>query len=205
MDNKVLYNISYGLYLLSVKENGKDNACIINTAVQIAKDPVRISVSVIKENYTCEILHRTGEFTLSFISEDAKMPLFKVFGMQTGRDTDKFEEVDYAERGKNGIFHLGSFTNGYLDCKVIDSIDLGSHVLFIAEVKDGEILSERPSCTYSYYQKSVKPSAAVPKLSKGYRCSVCGYVYEGGDMPDDFLCPLCNHGKEDFEYFELNT
>jgi len=196
MNKKALYNITYGLYLLSVCHEGRDNACIINTAVQVANDPVRIAISVIRQNHTCDLLLQTGEFNLSALSTDAPFSLFKHFGMQSGREVDKFQSFTDVTRSGNGLYYLTQYANAYLSAKVVERMDLGSHMLFIAEVTDGEVLAQTPCCTYGYYQSDIKPKPA-PIQKKGWVCSVCGYVHEG-DLPDDFLCPLCSHGKEDF-------
>lgn len=196
MDPKAFYKITYGLYLLSAQQDGRDNACVINTAVQVASEPMRISISVIKKNRTCEMIAASGRFNLSSLTEDTPFSLFQRFGMQSGRDVDKFAGFEGTERSENGLTYLKD-ANMYLSARVVDSIDLGSHILFIAEPTQAQVLSERPSCTYGFYQSSIKPRPqAAPK--KSWVCSVCGYVYEGDEVPDDFLCPLCKHGKEFF-------
>jgi len=197
MNPKCMYKITYGLYLLSAKKDGKDNACIINTAVQIANDPVRISVAVIKGGCTHDMILETGEFNVSPLTVDAPFDLFKHFGMQTGRNAEKCAGRSDLARSANGLVYLTENAGGYLSCRVVQKQDLGSHTLFIAEVADGETLSARPLCTYAYYQSDIKVKPA-PKVKKGWVCSVCGYVYEGEDMPEDFICPLCKHGKKDF-------
>ena len=202
MNTKALYNLTYGLYLLSANKDGKDNACIINTAVQIANNPARISIAAIKGNLTHDMILSTGTFNLSSITTDAPFSLFQRFGMQTGRDTDKFAGFNFTSRSENGLLYLTKYANAFLSLKVTDSIDLGSHTLFIAELTDGEGLSSDPSCTYSYYQTTIKRSAPKPSSKKGFKCKICGYVHEGTELPEDFLCPLCKHGPEDFEYFE---
>ena len=197
MDTKALYKMTYGLFLLTAQEDGKDNGCIINTAIQVANEPTRISVAVIRQNKTCDMILNTGVFNVSSISEDAQFPLFQRFGMQSGRDVDKFEGFSDVERSENGLYYLTKGSNMYLSAKVTEHFDLGSHILFVAELTDAVRLSEVPSCTYAYYQSTIKPK---PKKAekKQWVCSVCGYVYEGEEVPDDFLCPLCHHGKEDF-------
>ena len=198
MNPKAMYNITYGLYLLSAQTDGKDNACIINTAVQVANDPTRIAISVIQNNLTCDMVKASGSFNISAISNDAPFELFKHFGMQSGRTVDKFADFSNVARSENGLYYLTVHANAFISCKVVDSKDLGSHTLFIAEVTDGEVLSTSAPCTYGYYQSNIKPKPA-PAAKKGWVCSVCGYVYEGDEVPDDFLCPLCSHGKEDFQ------
>ncbi len=197
MDPKALQHITYGLYLLSARQNDRDSACIINTAAQVASDPVRISISVNKSNYTCGMILDTGVFTLSALSVDAPFALFQRFGMQSGRDCDKFAGFDGAQRSENGLYHLTRYSSMNLSAKVVQQLDLGSHILFLAEVVDAAVLSDRPACTYSYYQSEIKPKAQKAK-KKQWECAICGYIYEGDPVPDDFICPLCKHGKEDF-------
>ncbi len=199
MDSKALYKLTYGLFLLTAQENGTDNGCIINTAIQIANNPTRISVAVIKNNKTHDMILNTGIFNVSAISATAKFELFQRFGMQSGRDVNKFEGFTDAARSENNLFYLTNAANMYLSAKVTEHFDLGSHTVFIAELTDGKVLSEEPSCTYGYYQSNIKPKPAAPKTQKrSWICSVCGYVYEGDEVPDDFICPICHHGKEDF-------
>ncbi len=197
MDRKAMFNITYGLYMLSVNAGGRDNACIINTAAQVANDPDRIAISVIQKNLTHDMLKETGVFNISALTTDAPFDLFKRFGMQSGRNADKFDGFDKVARSENGLYYLTEYANMYLSGKVVDSMDLGSHTLFIAELTAGEVLSKGACCTYGYYQSDIKPKPA-PAAKKGWVCSICGYVYEGDEVPDDFICPLCNHGKEDF-------
>ena len=199
MDNKALYNLSYGVYLLTANENGRDNGCIINTAVQVANDPARISISVIKGNLTCDMILNTGKFNLSCLDNTTTFDLIRRFGMQSGRNADKFEGLRSAFRAENGILYLADMTNMYLSCKVVQHLDLGSHILFIAELTDAVVMENTPSLTYAQYHAEVKPKPQQ-SAKKQYVCSICGYVYEGQESPDDYLCPLCQHGKE---YFEL--
>lgn len=202
MNTKALYNLTYGVYLLTARENGKDNGCVINTAVQVANNPTRISVAVIKGNLTHDMIKATGECNLSAITEDAPFSLFQHFGMQSGRDTDKFADYPDAARSENGLFYLTKYANAFLSLKVLDSMDLESHTLFICELVDADVLSDEASCTYGYYQTNIKTAAPKPQVKKGWRCKICGYVYEGENLPEDFICPWCKHGAEDFEYFE---
>ncbi|MBP3652801.1 MAG: flavin reductase [Clostridia bacterium] len=198
MNPKALYNITYGLFFLSARQDGRDNACIINTAAQIANDPTRIGIAVIQKNLTHDMILATGEFNVSAIATDAPFDLFKRFGMQPGRTVDKFEGFADAQRTENGLLRLNKYANAWFSCKVVDKIDLGSHTYFIGELKDCEVLASTPSCTYGYYQSDIKPKP-VQAAKKGWVCSVCGYVYEGDEIPDDFICPLCKHKKEDFQ------
>lgn len=197
MDQKALWKLTYGLYLLTAQEDGRDNACIINTAVQVAENPVRVSVSVIKGGLTHDMMQSTGAFNLSALTVDAPFSLYQHFGMQSGRSADKLAGRADVARSGNGLYHLTENAAGWLSCQVVASVDLGTHTLFIGEVTDGEALCDRPLCTYAYYQSDVKPKPA-PMKKKSWVCSVCGYVYEGDEVPEDFLCPLCKHGKDDF-------
>jgi len=155
MNTKALYNITYGVYLLSANENGKDNACIINTAVQVANNPTRISIAAIKGNLTHDMVLSTGRFNLSAISTDAPYSLFQHFGMQSGRSVDKFADFADVARSNNGLYYLTKYANAFLSLKVTESIDLGSHTLFIAELEDAEVLSNESCCTYGYYQTNI--------------------------------------------------
>ena len=196
MDNKVLQTISYGLYVLSVHCGRRDNACIINTAVQAANDTVTIAVN--KANLTCDMLDYTEDFTLSVISEEADFGLFRHCGFQSGRDVEKFEDFPDTRRLKNDTLAVTRGTNAYLSAHILGRQDLGSHMLFIARITDGEMLSDAPSATYAYYHKNIKP--APPKKEKPvWRCRICGYEYEGEELPADFICPICKHGAADFE------
>ena len=205
MDNKALYKLTYGLFLLTAKEGDKDNGCIINTAIQVANNPTRISIAVQKGNHTHDMVLNTGEFNVSAISTAADFELFKRFGMQSGRDVDKFEGFTDVNRSDNGILYLTKGSNMYMSAKVTEHFDLGSHTLFVGELIDAQVLAEAASCTYGYYQSDIKPKPAPKTEKRTWVCSVCGYVYEGDEVPDDFECPLCHHGKSDFVLAEGNT
>lgn len=198
MDNKVMFKLGYGLYVLTAKDE-KDNGCIINTAMQVTTTPNRISITVNKQNYTHDMIVRTGLFNISVISEAADFKLFQHFGFQSGRDADKF--TGYADKAQsaNGLCYVTGGTNAYISGKVLQSVDLGTHTMFIADVTDGEILSDVTSVTYDYYQKNIKPKPEQKTSVKGYRCTICGYIYEGDPLPEDFVCPICKHGASDFE------
>lgn len=196
MSPDALFKLTYGLYLLSVREGGRDNGCVINTAVQVSSDPLRLSISVAKSNLTCEMLAASGRFALSTFTEDTPFSLFQRFGLQSGRTADKFAGFDRAARSDDGLLYLTE-ANMYLTAQVTDQLDLGSHVLFLAEPIHSAVLSDRPTCSYDYYRTHIKPRPqTAPK--KGWVCTVCGFVYEGDEVPDDYICPLCKHGKEAF-------
>ena len=196
MDTKAMYKLGYGLYVLSAHEEGKDNACIVNTVIQVTTTPNRITVAVNKQNYTQGMIQRTNKFNVSVLAQSAPFELFTRFGFQSGRDTDKFAGFE-ARRSGNGLLYVPEHTTAFLSCWVADSMDLGSHMLYLADVTDCEVLSNEDSVTYAYYQKHIKPAPA-PK-AKGWRCRICGYVHEGDDLPEDFVCPTCKHGAIDFE------
>ncbi len=202
MDMKAMFKLTYGLFVLTSSVEEKDNGCITNTAIQVTSEPNRIAIAVNKANYTHDMLLERRAFNVSVISEKASFDLFRHFGFQSGRDVDKFEGFDAFKRAANGIPYITEGTNAYLSASVEQTIDLGSHTLFIASVTDMEVLDEAPSCTYSYYQSDIKPKPQAPAESQGktvWRCTVCGYIYEGEDLPADFICPLCKHPASDFE------
>ena len=199
MNTKALYNLTYGVYFMSAQENGKDNACIINTAVQVANNPTRISIAAIKGNLTHDMILATGKCNLSPLSQDAPFSLFQHFGMQSGRSVDKFADFSDVARSENGLYYLTKYATAFLSLNIVESHDLGSHTLFIGELVDGEVLEKAENCTYGYYQTVIKASASKPAAKTGWRCKVCNHVYEGENLPDDYICPICKHGKEDFE------
>ena len=199
MNTKALYNLTYGVYLMSARDGGKDNACIINTAVQVANNPTRISVAAIKGNLTHDMIVKSGKLNLSALSVDAPFSLFEHFGMNSGRDVDKFATFTDVARSENGLLYLTKYATAFLSLNVVESYDLGSHTLFIGELVDAETLDKAENCTYGYYQTVIKASATKPAEKTGWRCTVCNHVYEGENLPDDYICPICKHGKEDFE------
>ena len=201
-NSKAMYALSYGLFVLTARRGEKDNGCIINTAMQVTTDPNRIIITVNKTNYTHDMVLETGEFTLSVLSQKAEFSPFQRFGFQSGRDVDKFAGFEeHAVRGDNGIDRVTLGTSAWLSCRVVSTLDLGTHTLFLADVLDGDVLSADPSVTYTYYQANIKPKpqAAPPSDKKRWVCTVCGYVYEGDFLPEDFICPLCKHPASDFE------
>ena len=203
MDKKAMYKLTYGLFVLTANENGKDNGCIINTAIQAAGDPNQVTISVSKQNYTHDMIVRTGKFTVSSITEKADFSLFKRFGFQSGKDTDKFQGFDGWMRGINGVTYITESTNAYISVEVEKSVDLGSHTLFIGKVTDMEVLSDDKSVTYEFYQSNIKPKpeqvGTTPKGETVWRCIICGYEYVGEELPEDFICPWCKHPASDFE------
>jgi len=203
MNKKAMYAISYGLFVVTACRDGKDNGCITNTVIQLTSEPNRISVAVNKSNYTCEMIRETGRFTASVIAQDATFDLFRRFGFQSGRDVDKFDGFDSFFRAKNGTLIITEGTNAWISAEVEQTIDLGSHMLFIARVTDMNTIGDVPSATYTYYQEKIKPKPeAVGKTAEGktiWRCRICGYEYVGEELPEDFICPICKHPASDFE------
>ncbi len=193
-----MFKFSYGLFVLTAREEGKDNGCIINTAIQVTADPKQVSICVNKSNHTCGMIQRTGAFGLSFLSQDVDFGTFQHFGFQSGRDTDKFADFSDAARSEEGLMYLTKGANAHISVRVNNTVDLGTHLMFIGDVIEEEVLSDVPSVTYQYYFDHIKPKPEQPK-TKGYVCKICGYIYEGETLPADFICPLCKHGAEDFE------
>lgn len=190
--------LSYGLFVLTAREGQKDNGCIINTAIQVTSSPNRIAITVNKDNYTHDMIVHTKAFNVSILDESAQFDTFKQFGFQSGRDVDKLVEISF-KRSANGIAYLTGECNGYLSGKVVETVDLGTHTMFIADVTEGEVLCDNPSATYAFYHARIKPAAGQQTEKKGFICTVCGYIYEGDVLPPDFICPICKHGAEDFK------
>lgn len=202
MNKKTMYKLSYGLFVVTAN-NGKDNGCITNTLAQVTSEPNRVSLTVAKSNLTHDMILETGRFTASVISEEADFALFRHFGFQSGRDTDKFADFSDCKRAENGCYIITKGTNAYISGKVCQSLDLGTHTMFIADVEEMEVLADTASATYGYYQSDIKPKpeavGTAPDGQTIWRCVICGYEYVGEEIPDDFECPICKHGKADFE------
>lgn len=199
MDKAAIYKVGYGLYMLSAKDGEKDNGCIINTAMQItSQSSIKFIISVNKMNATHDMIKKTKLFNISILTTEAPFNVFEQFGFKSGRDTDKFENIDYVSRDENGILYLTKYTNAYLAFKVIDMIDCDTHTIFLSELTNAKSLSDVESLTYNYYQKNIKPRPEKEVIS-GWKCRICGYIYEGESLPDNFVCPICKHGAEDFE------
>ncbi|NLV49482.1 MAG: flavin reductase [Clostridiales bacterium] len=197
MNTKALYKLTYGLFVLSANQDGRDNACIVNTIVQVTSSPVRITVAVNKENLTHDMIAATGVFNATILSKNAPFDVFRHFGMQSGKSADKMSGIDY-RRTENGLAIFPKHATAYICAKVISATDIGTHTLFLADVTDCDDLSDDEPVTYAYYQSSIKVSAPKPNV-KGWRCTVCGYIYEGDELPPDYICPICKHGAEVFE------
>ena len=197
MDKKAMYKISYGLFVVTSAAGGRDNGCITNTLGQITSEPNRVSLTVNKANLTHDMIAESGKFSASVISENADFELFRHFGFRSGRDVDKFADFSCTKRLDNGLLAVTEGTNAVISGQVIQSVDLGTHTMFIADVTGLEVLSDAPSATYDFYQNNIKPKPqAVGKTEDGqtvWRCTVCGYEYVGEELPEDFVCPLCKH------------
>ena len=196
IDSKAMFKLSYGLFVLTAREGSRDNGCIINTAGQLTSTPNRIQIAVNKQNFTHDMILRTGIFNVSVLSREATFWVFRHYGFQTGRDVDKFAGLS-EDRTANGLRYVEGCTNAVLSGQVISTVDLGTHTLFIADVTEAMVLGSEPSMTYQYYFDHVKPKPEPKKT--GWVCKICGYVYEGEELPADFVCPVCKHGAEDFE------
>ena len=203
MNKSAFRKLSYGVYLISSLDGDRPTGCIANSAMQITSDPASIAISINHDNFTNSCIERTGKFTVSVLSQNAQFELFKHFGFQSGRDTNKFEAFEQCARGTNGIYYITEGTNAYISVTVTKTEDLGSHTMFIGEITDMEVLSNVPSVTYDYYQNNIKPKPQeVGKTEDSqtiWRCRICGYEYVGEELPDDFICPLCKHPASDFE------
>ena len=198
-DLKALYNIGYGLYVVTSNDGKKDNGLIVNTVTQLTDNPLKIAVNINKQNYSHHVIKQTKVLNVNCLSVDAPFSVFENFGFVSGRNVDKFANTQIL-RSDNGLAFLPKYINSFLSLKVDDYIDLGTHGMFICSVTESRVISNVESMTYAYYQANVKPKPEG--TSKGYVCKVCGYVYEGDELPEDYICPLCKHGAQDFEKIE---
>ena len=196
-DMTALFKIGYGLYVVTSNDGKKDNGLIVNTVAQVTSQPNRVAVTINKMNYSHHVIEQTGIMNLNILSEEAPFSVFENFGFRSGRTADKFAG-ETPTRTDNGLVMLRKYVNAVMSLKVIQHIDLGTHGMFICDVTEARVISNAPSMTYAYYHAHVKPQ---PKTEgkKGFVCKICGYVYEGDTLPDDFVCPLCKHGAADFE------
>lgn len=195
-----IFKLSYGLFVLSAQDEGKDNGCIINTAMQVTDSPLQMSICVNNSNYTTEMIKKTGKFNVSILSQEAKFETFQRFGFQSGRSADKLDGVSNVERTENGIFYWNEGVNAVLSGEVKKVIDIGTHSLFVAEISEQKLLNDVPSATYQYYFDNIKPKPqSEATKEKGYVCSICGYVYKGDKLPEGYVCPVCKHGADVFK------
>ena len=199
IDSTALFNIGYGLYVITSNDGNRDNGLIVNAVMQVTNTPTRIAVAINKQNYSHDTIKSTGIMNVNCLSVEAPFEVFKTFGFASGRDTDKFAGKAVS-RSENGLVYLDSYINSYFSLKVESYVDLGTHGMFICSVAEAVNVSKAETMTYTYYHKNVKPKPqAAPEKKKGYVCKICGYVYEGDPLPEDFICPWCKHGAEDFE------
>lgn len=196
-DLTALFNIGYGLYVVTSNDGKKDNALIVNTVTQVTNTPNRIAVTINKDNYSHHIIKQTGKMNINCLTVDAPFSVFEKYGFVSGRAVDKFEGEDVL-RADNGLVFLPKFINSFMSLKVEQYVDLDTHGMFICSVTEARVLSDRETMTYSYYHANVKPKPQT-EGKKGYVCKICGYVYEGDNLPEDFVCPLCKHPASDFE------
>ena len=196
-DLTALFNIGYGLYVVTSNDGKKDNGLIVNTVSQVTNSPNRVAVCINKENYSHHIIKQTGIMNVNCLSVDAPFSVFEAFGFQSGRTVDKFADCTPL-RSDNGLAFLPKYINSFMSLKVEQYVDLDTHGMFICSVTEARVINDRETMTYTYYQSNVKPKPQT-EGKKGWVCKICGYVYEGDELPDDFVCPLCKHGAADFE------
>ena len=232
LNQNALFQIGYGLYLVAANENGKDNACIVNTVMQVTQNPIRLLVSVSNQNLTHDMIKNTGKLTVSVLTEKTPFAVYSHFGYQSGKTVDKFEDFEDVTRCANGCYRLNRNSSAYFCGTVCDSFVLDTHTMFLVDVTDADIVSTQTPVTYDFYQKQVKqPYKPVAKkgsvqanktgesadageesgtngatadgtegtITNSYVCKICGYVYEGESLPEDYICPICKHGAADFE------
>lgn len=200
VDPKAMIKLPYGLYLLSTKDGDTDNGCIINTAVQVTVTPTKMSIAVNKQNKTHDMILKSGVFSLSVLTENTPFSLIQKFGFHSGSEMNKFENFEYGKRDILGVLHLTRYCNSYMSGKVIDTYDYDTHTIFVAEIVEAACLSDDNSLTYSFYFDHIKPKVRPEaEHKKGFICKICGYIYEGDTLPEDFICPICKHGASDFE------
>ncbi len=196
-DLTALYKIGYGLYVVTCNDGQRDNGLIVNTVAQVSDAPNRIAVTINKANYSHHVIKQTGILNVNCLTTDAPFSVFENFGFQSGRVADKFANFP-AQRSDNGLYFLGRYINAFMSLKVEDYVDLGSHGMFICSVTEARVISGGETMTYAYYHSNVKPKPNT-EGKKGFVCKICGWVYEGEELPEDIVCPLCKHGAADFE------
>ncbi|MBQ3708309.1 MAG: flavin reductase [Clostridia bacterium] len=196
-DLTALFNIGYGLYVVTSNDGKRDNGLIVNTVSQVTNTPNRVAVTINKQNYSHHVIQQTGKLNVNCLSIDAPFSVFECYGFRSGRNVDKFEGQEVL-RSDNGLVFLPKYVNSFMSLKVESYVDLDTHGMFICTVTEARVLSDRDTMTYTYYQQNVKPKPETAG-KKGWVCKICGYVYEGEELPEDFVCPLCKHGAADFE------
>ena len=196
-DMSALFRIGYGLYVVTSNDGKKDNGLIVNTVTQLTDNPFRVAVNINKANYSHHVIQQTGILNVNCLSVDAPFSVFQQFGFQSGRTVDKFAGVKINRSG-NGLVFLDQYINAFMSLKVEQYVDLGTHGMFICSVTEARVISDRETMSYNYYQQNVKPKPQT-EGKKGFVCKICGYIYEGDELPEDIICPLCKHGAVDFE------
>lgn len=196
-DMSALFRIGYGLYVVTSNDGHKDNGLIVNTVTQLTDNPYRVAVNINKDNYSHHVIKQTGVMNVNCLSVDAPFETFERFGFQSGRQADKFAGIEKL-RSDNGLVFLPKYINAFMSLKVEQYVDLGTHGMFICSVTEARVMSDKETMTYTYYQNNVKPKPET-EGKKGFVCKICGYIYEGDTLPDDYICPLCKHGAADFE------
>lgn len=199
-DMSALFKIGYGLYVVTSNDGNRDNGLIVNTVTQVTDSPNRVAVNINKANYSYHTIKQTGKMNVNCLSVEAPFKVFETFGFQSGRNTDKFEGLDVL-RSDNGLVFLPRYINAFMSLKVEQYVDLDTHGMFICSVTEARVMSDKETMTYTYYQNNVKPKPET-EGKKGFVCKICGYIYEGDVLPDDYICPLCKHGAADFEPIE---
>ncbi|MBO5312904.1 MAG: flavin reductase [Clostridia bacterium] len=198
IESTAFHKLSYGLFVVTCNDGERDNGLVVNTVIQQASSPLKISVTISKSSYSHDVIKSTKKLNVNCLSTDTPFSVFENFGFKSGRDTDKMKDVFYW-KSQNGLAVLsGEIINAFFSLEVTDYVDLGSHGLFICDVVEARDASDTPSMTYEYYHKNVKPKKSDTGV-KGYVCKICGYVHEGDTLPEDFICPICKHGAVDFE------
>ena len=196
-DMTALFRIGYGLYVVTSNDGKKDNGLIVNTVTQLTDSPFRVAVNINKTNYSHHVIKQTGVMNVNCLSVEAPFSVFEQFGFQSGRSVDKFAGQK-VNRSDNGLIFLDKYINAFMSLKVEQYVDLGTHGMFICSVTEARVVSDQETMSYTYYQKNVKPKPET-EGKKGFVCKVCGYIYEGDELPEDYICPLCKHGAVDFE------
>ena len=196
-DLTALFNIGYGLYVVTTNDGTRDNGLIVNTVSQVTNTPNRIAVTINKQNYSFHTIQKTGVLNVNCLDVSAPFSLFQRFGFQSGRTVDKFEGLEVL-RSDNGLAFLPRYINSFMSLKVESYVDMDTHGMFICTVTEARVMSDAETMTYTYYQKNVKPKPET-EGKHGFVCKVCGWIYEGDELPDDIICPLCKHGAADFE------
>lgn len=197
MNMKALFQIGYGLYAVTSHDGKKDNGLIVNTVIQVTSTPDRIAVTINKQNYSHDIIKETGKMNVNCLTVETPFRVFEALGFVSGRNVDKFKDCEPL-RSENGLIVLPRYINAFMSLQVEQYIDLDTHGMFICTITEADVLSDMETMTYSYYHKNVKPKPKVEK-KKGYVCKICGYIHEGEELPEDFVCPICKHGASDFE------